>query len=615
MRTSRKALAGIGLATWLIAAGCGETKPRDFRFQVFHQNDRHSHWLGQPNLAYRGQVGDGTLGGLGRWGKLVQDARAAEPDSLLLDSGDFKMGTLLAAARGGAGDLELMAAAGVDAAVIGNHELDWGPAGLAAVIQAAQSPGVPLLATNMRFDPTDPADDALAALHGPAGQAGKRIHPHLVLELPSGVRVGLLGLLGPESWSTVPQAAPVTFQRSIAQLAPIAQAAIDELRQGEGVDAVILLAHMGLELDGGQVGGDTAALVAAVRGLDLVLSGHNHTASPELHALTGADGAPVWAMEAGKYGSLLSRITLERQGSTRSAQGELIAIDDSLPADASLDALVTPLIQDVEQNFLASFSGGCLSGEFFQALTTSSFPLARVAHDGNNLANLVADAMRQVAGTQVAAVSNGGDVRDDLLLGSGGEVNLADAFIVTPLGIGPDGRMGYPLVHFYLTWGELKLILEATTASGGLGNNDFFMQLSGLRLEFDSSQPEYMRVRRLELCPDLEEAGPCEPIFDAAANPDWRVDPMVDLVHLTTSSYIGAFLSSYNLQPRNAQGLAGEFVLVRDAQDREVKLWSAVACYLAGMTPGVPLRYHPDPALNPVGPPWRRVWDLARHPR
>jgi len=617
MRSLRLLLAAGLFACPLVLGACSESQPADYALTIFHQNDRHSHWLGQPNLAYTGAIGDGTVGGMGRWMKLYADDPA--PNKLLLDAGDFKMGTLFGAAGDAGGDLDLLAELGFTAAALGNHELDWGPAGLVGMIQASQAPGVPLLCANIHFSASDPADDALEALYGPEGAAGKRIHPYILREV-GGVRVGILGLIGPTAYGTVAyQAAPLTFATNIDALVPEVQAVVDEMRD-EGADVVILLAHMGISIQAGQPTGDTIELLRRVRGVDLALSGHEHTLSPELHAIAGPDGETAWTLEAGSYGRYLSRVELGRVGGVRSASGQILTIDDSLAADPTLGAKVEPLVQSVEQDLLQGFpvlpdAGAFLSGEFEQTLTTSAFPLERVYFDAHNLAYLAADAARQASGSPVAALSNGGDVRDGLQLGPGGAIGLPDAFIVTPLGIGPDGRLGYPLVEFYLSWASLKLILEATSASAGLENNDYFMITSGLRMELDSSAPQYMRIRKLTTYTSLDESDAGTVVYDASRNPDWAFDPMTELVQLTTTSYIAAFLASFNLQPLDPSGQPAAPALVTDAAGHEVKLWYAVAGYLASMTGGVPEQYNPDAAQNPIGPAWRRVWDLARHPR
>ena len=86
---------------------------------------------------------DATRGGLARLATAIGGARAAavaaDTPVLLLDAGDFMMGTLFELlATQEVPELRAMQALGYDATTLGNHELDWTPDGLAAILQAAQ---------------------------------------------------------------------------------------------------------------------------------------------------------------------------------------------------------------------------------------------------------------------------------------------------------------------------------------------------------------------------------------------------------------------------------------------------------------------------------------------
>lgn len=603
----------------LLIAACN---PPDYDLTVLHTNDRHSHWLGLPNGAYDPTVtGDGTVGGAARWATLVAAAREENPDTLLISAGDFTMGTLLVAAEDSAADLNLMQEIGYDAAALGNHEFDWGPAALADMIAAASEPRLPLLCANIQFDPDDPADDALEAMYGPEGESGKYIHPYIVRELPSGTKVGIFGLMGLEA-ASVSNALPVTFSGDLSGLVTVAQATVDTLRDDEDVDVVILAAHLGIILDGSDAGGETIEIGKRTHGIDLILSGHNHT-------MTNGDIAVVsdvedeewtsWTMETGSYGRFLGRYDLARSGGDRTVTGILQPVDDTIIGDATVQALVDALIDDVETSYLTNLPlvpevDAFLTGDMFQMLTTSDFDLIRYAYESNNLGNLAADAMRQDCGAQVAAVSNGGDLRESLLRVDGG-FNVSDTFIATPLGTGPDGALGYPLVAFYLNLMELKLVLEATMADLGLVNNDYMLTMSGMRVEYDSSGSSFGRMRRINLYDNIDESDAGTDIFSIPAG--GFTQPQFDtLISICTTSYIAGFLINFNLSPKDEHGnvITLDEAIVRDGAGDEVKLWYSLQRRLAEFgVAGVPDQYNDDEAVNPLGPYYRRGWDYARH--
>jgi 2',3'-cyclic-nucleotide 2'-phosphodiesterase (5'-nucleotidase family) len=112
---------------------------------ILHTNDLHSHLQGHaPEADYTpATVGDDvTIGGYARMATAIGThkamARLAGNDVLLVDAGDFMMGTLFElGGTTGAVELKLMQAVGYDAATIGNHEYDWTTKGLAGILKAA----------------------------------------------------------------------------------------------------------------------------------------------------------------------------------------------------------------------------------------------------------------------------------------------------------------------------------------------------------------------------------------------------------------------------------------------------------------------------------------------
>ena len=612
-RTSTWMLMLALAASFGLAVGCsGGDDPKDL--VIYHLNDRHSHWLGFPTCDYGPSVSDGTEGGAARWFKFVEDARATEENLLLLDAGDFTQGTLFTSADNKAADLNTMQALGFDAAAVGNHELDWGPAGLAAMLQAADKPTVPLLAANMHFDPTDAGDDSLEALYGLEGESGKLIHPYIVRVMPNGLKVGIFGMLGLDAESTIPQAAPLSFSSGAADMAETAQQVVNTLRDDEGVDVVILLAHLGIENGADGYVGETDMLARNTTGIDIIASGHAHTLTPEPVSVPSEKGE--WStqfIEAGRYGDHIARWDVTAGGGeVKEAIGQVITSDDSLEATETMTPLMEGLVDSIEQSFLASYpllpaAEAFLNGEICQKLCNSSCDLERLSHQANNIGNLTADAVRLATGTETAFISNGGDLRSSLQRDTSGGFSLADAFIVTPLGIGPEGSIGYPLVKFHLTWDQLKFVLEGTSASMGQGNNSYFLNVSGLKIVMDLDQPDYVRIRRIEQYSALDESDNPVLIFDAD-NGAWQVES-TECVSVTTSLYVASFAASMGIALRDeaCQELpAGSHMtsIVTNGQGQEVKLWYVMAEFLASFgDAGIPASYCSNPK--------RRIIDLA----
>jgi len=603
----------------ILLGGCSEDTPADYDLWVLHTNDSHSHRLGYPNCEYQGQTGDGTAGGAARLATLIDQERAAHEEILVFSAGDFTMGTMLVDAEDTAADLNLLKELGYDAAALGNHEFDWYPPMLTEMINNADQPPIPLLSANIQFS-DKPEDDSLAALYGMQGEAGKLIYPYMVLTTPGGTKVGVFGLMGLDA-AEVSNAEPVRFSDGMTGLAGDAQETVDTLRKKEKVDLVLCLAHVGIKYDGDQIGGETVELATKVEGIDVILSGHSHTLVEQAVEIPHEDGSwKTLVMEAGSYGKYLGRYHLVREGGKKTFSGETIPIDDTVESDTGIDARVDQLVADVEANFLSQYPlvpepGAFLTGDCYQVLTTSEFDIIRHNNEPNDLGYLAADAMREDCGCQIAGVSNGGDLRSSLMRVNGNEFCAADTFIVTPLGIGPDKRLGYPVVSFYLTLFELKLVLDATACDMGLENNDYMLSMSGLRIIYKSSGPDYGKIQKMTLYENIDESDAGTVIFDID-NGGFQV-PQTDLFSICTTKYIASFLTSFNLKPKDENGnqiTDLDDAICRDAEGNEVKLWYSLMRKLASFAGSVPHMYNDDEGLNPIGPYWRRSRDLDIHP-
>src|SRR5699024_923597 len=95
-------------------------------------HDLHSHFLPQSD----GEGGES--GGYARLMTAIRREKTRYPDELLLDGGDFSIGSLIQTlSTTQAPELRTMGALGYDATTLGNHEFDHGSAGLADMLNAA----------------------------------------------------------------------------------------------------------------------------------------------------------------------------------------------------------------------------------------------------------------------------------------------------------------------------------------------------------------------------------------------------------------------------------------------------------------------------------------------
>jgi len=171
-------------------------------FTILHTNDMHSSFIGMgPSADYTPFTlnDDATRGGYARLAALIvkrMEAQSVQGPVLILDAGDYSMGTPFGAAtREIGGELRLMGRMGYDATTFGNHEFDLGPDGLGKSISTAAKAGrVPaVLAANANMAANDSTLTDLQRL-----SKDGVIRPYLVIER-GGIRFGIFGVLGKEA--------------------------------------------------------------------------------------------------------------------------------------------------------------------------------------------------------------------------------------------------------------------------------------------------------------------------------------------------------------------------------------------------------------------------------
>jgi 5'-nucleotidase len=462
-------------------------------FTILHTNDMHSNFIGMgPSSDYTPFAlnDDSTRGGYARLAALIakrKEARKGLGPVLVLDGGDYSMGTAFAAAtRETGGELRVMAHMGYDATTFGNHEFDLGPEGLGQSIGAAVKAGpVPaVLATNTNVTADAPTLADLQRLFKDG-----TVRRHLVIER-GGIRFGLFGVLGKEAQIYTNPGA-TTFTDAVAA----AQEVVKLLRETEKVDVVIALSHGGVQKgkDRRYDDGDDVR-VGEVAGVDVVIGGHSHTELNE--AILAGGRTPV--VQTGKEGQNLGELVVSVEGGKVTVESyRLHPIDDSILGDRAIADEIEKL---KAPSSIAVFASRGYSVD--QPLAVTSRDLPNTFTDiagGTPLANLVTDAFRIATRADIGFTANG-MMRAPLLRGKSGVITVYDVFAVAPLGSGVvDQTAGSGLVTGYFTGQELKNILEFFLVDNPTHPGEYFPRASGLRFRYGRSRPKFDVVTAIEL--------------------------------------------------------------------------------------------------------------------
>ncbi|WP_421223154.1 bifunctional 2',3'-cyclic-nucleotide 2'-phosphodiesterase/3'-nucleotidase [Aeromonas enteropelogenes] len=352
------------IASVVLLSACGaeqqeKAQPGVVSLRLIQTSDIHSNVLGYDYY----QNKEDRKFGLSRTAVLIREARAENPNNLLLDNGDLIQGSPLADyifEQAGEGYLDKQAhpvfkamnELGYDAGNLGNHEFNYGLDYLGKVLQGAKFPYVN---ANVFAADTFKRDG-----EGKIDWSGNKFTPYLLLERqvtddkgqPQTVKVGILGLTPPQvlQWDKRHLQGKVV----VADMVETANHYIPELR-AKGADLVVVVAHSGINAGSYEAMMENAAWhLAKVEGIDALMLGHAHKNFPgdfpnlpEVDNQAGTlSGVPT--VMPGFWGNHLGIIDLKLEQvdgkwRVKQSQASLRQIDAS--EGSKVDARVTELVK------------------------------------------------------------------------------------------------------------------------------------------------------------------------------------------------------------------------------------------------------------------------------
>ena len=573
---------------------------------ILFTHDLHSHFLPQSTAE------GGESGGYARLKTVIDGERAMNPDALLVDGGDFSIGSLIQTLyTTQAAELRTMGAMGYDAVTIGNHEFDHKGTGFAEMLnsaKAAQQAAVELLlvdarpledmdAYRERFGPVTPVlPTLLEANYAPADDNQDRAFIRSAMEdygvtdcmtlERGGVTYGLFGLMGVDSDECAPTSG---FTRTDA--AKAAKRCVETLK-GEGAEIIVCLSHSGT--------GDSLAssedeeLAKAVDGIDVIVSGHTHSTLAEPLVVND-----TYIVSSGPYCQNLGSLTFswDDGGEKRLLDYRLIPIDETVAENPEIAGLVEQWKDMVGETYLARY--GLTYDEVLTHTDCDLTTPASAVQENNGLGTLVSDAFLWADRTLDAAyadsphtvsVTADGVLRANL---PAGDLTVAMAFDVLSMGVGEDGTSGFPLVAVYLTGKELKAAMEVDASVTPI-MPAAQLYMSGAKYAFNTKRMFFNRVY---------DAALTDVTFDESGTGNaYEIDDNA-LYRVVTGMYSAQMLGTVksksmgllSLEPKQANGTpVTDFAdcILYDANGNELKEWYALEAYLEQFgEDGLPDRY------------------------
>ena len=573
---------------------------------ILFTHDLHSHFLPQPTAE------GGESGGYARLKTVIDGERAMNPAALLVDGGDFSIGSLIQTLyTTQAAELRTMGAMGYDAVTIGNHEFDHKGTGFAEMLnsaKAAQQAAVELLlvdarpledmdAYRERFGPVTPVlPTLLEANYAPADDNQDRAFIRSAMEdygvtdcmtlERGGVTYGLFGLMGVDSDECAPTSG---FTRTDA--AKAAKRCVETLK-GEGAEIIVCLSHSGT--------GDSLAssedeeLAKAVDGIDVIVSGHTHSTLAEPLVVND-----TYIVSSGPYCQNLGSLTFswDDGGEKRLLDYRLIPIDETVAENPEIAGLVEQWKDMVGETYLARY--GLTYDEVLTHTDCDLTTPASAVQENNGLGTLVSDAFLWADRTLDAAyadsphtvsVTADGVLRANL---PAGDLTVAMAFDVLSMGVGEDGTSGFPLVAVYLTGKELKAAMEVDASVTPI-MPAAQLYMSGAKYAFNTKRMFFNRIYDTALTDVTFHETGMGNAYEIDDNALYRV-----VTGMYSAQMLGTVKSKsmglLSLEPKQANGTpVTDFAdcILYDANGNELKEWYALAAYLEQFgEDGLPDRY------------------------
>lgn len=421
---------------------------------LIHVNDSHSHLdgIGPRNVNLQP-----TLGGIARAAAIIGTLKASEPNPILLHGGDFCVGDFFYNNYFGVPELQILNSLGFDAMTVGNHEFDLGPSTLESVFYAGFAEGsFPVVSANLDLSGYPSLSNFIS--------------PYVIKNM-SGVKVGIFGMTIPAPLSNP---SPVIIKENIPE---ITYATVTEL-QAQGCGVIVMLSHLGFAND--------SAIVSNVPGVNFVIGAHDHYSFPQPRSIS-SPGGTTYIVEAGSFYKNVGKLTFTFDNGTVSMNSyDLIPVTDETPGVHEIEEVINTLKQGIEQNY---------GNVFTNAIGTAGKDIEPAAEQNANgwkdspIGNLVTDAYRNSTGTAIAITADG-LISDKLYHGP---LVGADVFRVVSYGFDTTTGLGFRLVKCEIRGMELIKGLETSLAMLGV-DNDFFVQVSGIKFEYNITNPPGQRV-------------------------------------------------------------------------------------------------------------------------
>ena len=528
---------------------------------IMFTSDVHSHLNSFTTIIENEQK---NVGGIARINNLLKQQLKKNPQTLIVDGGDFSMGTLIQTIfASDAPEVNMQCYMGYDVGVLGNHEFDYGSVALSDMFKKAMddNPSHPeLVLCNADWSGNLSANQRL--LKDTFEEYGMKDY---VMFNKNGVNIAVIGVFGKDSLASAP-----TCELKFSDPVESVKKTVKAIKANEQADMIVLVSHSGLNGKNGK--SEDEIMAKSVPELDFIVSGHSHTTVKDVIKV-----GDTYIGACGEYGEWLGSCSMQQRPDGRwdMVNYELLAIDESVEPDAATAEKVEKYNKIVEEKYLNKFGYNLEEVIAKNDVTFSTVNDLYKVHTDQNLGNFIADAYAYAArssGLDVeGTVSPSGTIRETIPTG---DLTMEEVFNIYPLGIGADGVVGFPLIKVYLYGSEIKTLGEVdATVSDLMDNARLFC--SGVEMSYNP--------HRMILDKEVEIVQ----VKDGVKKEFEDSKLYLTVTDLYSAQMIGAVNSkSYgilSIVPKKENGdPITDFheMIVYDQDGNEIKAWQALAMYM-----------------------------------
>lgn len=390
----------------------------------------------------------GGTGGLAQLMTLLKKERARADNTLTTLGGDLLSPSVMSGLLKGEQMIELFNALKIDAAVLGNHEFDFGPAILRERMKASSFPWI---TSNVFENDGKPfGGGTLSSIR----QVGD-------------YKIGLFGVLTPETEFLANTGGEAKFK----PVMETAKAMVADLKK-QGAQVIIALTHLDFSED--------RELATQVKGIDVILGGHDHDP-------LAAYENDTLIIKAGYDAHYLAVVDLKIE-MRKSRRGPKVHVLPVWRFDTTAGVTPDPEIAKLVAAYEAKLSKD-LDVPVGKTTTELVSKKGEVRTRETTMGNLIADALRSGVKADVA-MTNGGGIRGDRIYAAGTTLTRKDILSELPF--------GNVTVLVEVSGADLRAALEngVSKVEDKAGR---FPQVSGLTFSYDPSASSGSRVTEVNV--------------------------------------------------------------------------------------------------------------------